>query len=106
MVQNNIRRRGPVIFADMTPGEALRKALAMTPAEVIRDLNTARLRALPMSPICGEIKMRLCQARATVFFICPPVAKRGCGRRKGKVNSSGELPRPSRRGRNRPKIGR
>jgi len=44
MVHNNIRRRGPVVFAEMVPGEALRNALAMTPAEVIRDLNTARLR--------------------------------------------------------------
>jgi [NiFe] hydrogenase diaphorase moiety large subunit len=43
-VHNNIRRRGPVIFAEMVPGDALRKALAMTPAEVIRDVNTARLR--------------------------------------------------------------
>ena len=44
MVQNNIRRRGEVIFAGMEPGEALQKALAMSPAEVIRDINTARLR--------------------------------------------------------------
>jgi [NiFe] hydrogenase diaphorase moiety large subunit len=44
MVQNNIRRRGPVVLAEMSPGEALRKALAMSPAEVIRGVNTARLR--------------------------------------------------------------
>jgi len=44
MVQNNIRMRGEVIFAEMIPGEALQKALAMTPAEVIRYINTARLR--------------------------------------------------------------
>jgi len=44
MVKNNIRRPGEVIFANGTPGDALKKALAMTPAEVIRDLKTARLR--------------------------------------------------------------
>ncbi len=44
MVHNHIRRRDQVILADMTPGEALNKALAMSPAEVIRDVNTARLR--------------------------------------------------------------
>ncbi|MBN2431688.1 MAG: NAD(P)H-dependent oxidoreductase subunit E [Acidobacteria bacterium] len=44
MVQNNIRRRGPVIFQDFTPGEALRKGLAMSPMEVIRSVKTARLR--------------------------------------------------------------
>jgi len=43
-VVNNIRQTGPVIFADLPSGEAIRKALAMTPAEVIRDVKTARLR--------------------------------------------------------------
>jgi [NiFe] hydrogenase diaphorase moiety large subunit len=43
-VVNNIRQAGPVIFDDMAPGEAIRNALAMTPAEVIRDVKTARLR--------------------------------------------------------------
>ena len=44
MVVNNIRHAGPVIFAPLTAGEALRKALAMSPVEVIRDVKTARLR--------------------------------------------------------------
>lgn len=44
MVQNNIRARGPVIFEAFDPGTALAKALAMTPAEVIRDVKTSRLR--------------------------------------------------------------
>lgn len=44
MVYNNIREKGPVIFADFQAGSALRKAIAMSPAEVIRDIKTSRLR--------------------------------------------------------------
>jgi [NiFe] hydrogenase diaphorase moiety large subunit len=44
MVRNNVRQTGPVIFEAMEAGSALKKALAMSPAEVIRDLKTARLR--------------------------------------------------------------
>ncbi len=43
-VRNNIRKEGPVVLAPFTNGGALKKALAMTPAEVIRDMKTARLR--------------------------------------------------------------
>ena len=44
MVHNNIRKLGPVVFSEINRGEAIRRALAMTPAEVIRALKTARLR--------------------------------------------------------------
>jgi len=44
MVNNNIRKAGPVIFAPSDLGAGLAKALAMSPAEVIRDIKTARLR--------------------------------------------------------------
>ena len=44
MVKNNIRRAGPVIFGPSVAGEALAKALAMSPQEVIRAVKTARLR--------------------------------------------------------------
>jgi [NiFe] hydrogenase diaphorase moiety large subunit len=44
MVLNNIRQGGPIIFTPTNRGEALRKALAITPAEVIRAVKTARLR--------------------------------------------------------------
>ena len=43
-VHNNIRKAGPVVLADLKPGEALKDAVAMTPAEVIRDVKTARVR--------------------------------------------------------------
>lgn len=44
MIRNNIRKKGPVIFAPFEPGAGLRNALAMSPVEVIRDVKTARLR--------------------------------------------------------------
>jgi [NiFe] hydrogenase diaphorase moiety large subunit len=44
MVHNNVRREGPVVLAPLAPGTALRKALAMSPVEVINDIKTSRLR--------------------------------------------------------------
>ncbi len=44
MVMNNIRQKGPVVLEAFESGTALRKALAMTPHEVIRDVKTSRLR--------------------------------------------------------------
>jgi [NiFe] hydrogenase diaphorase moiety large subunit len=44
MVNNNIRMKGEVIFADFSSGTALKKALAMSPNEVIRDIKVSRLR--------------------------------------------------------------
>jgi len=43
-VSNNLRRRDAVIFAPLECGNALKKALSMSPNEVIRDIKTARLR--------------------------------------------------------------
>lgn len=44
MVNNNLRKKGEVIFADLRPGDALRKAIHISPVEVIREIKTARLR--------------------------------------------------------------
>jgi [NiFe] hydrogenase diaphorase moiety large subunit len=44
MVNNNIRKKGEVIFAPFSSGAALEKALAMSPNEVIRDIKVSRLR--------------------------------------------------------------
>jgi [NiFe] hydrogenase diaphorase moiety large subunit len=44
MVENNVRQEGDVIMAPLEHGSALRKALSMRPAEVIRNVKTARLR--------------------------------------------------------------
>jgi [NiFe] hydrogenase diaphorase moiety large subunit len=44
MVHSNIRKRGDVIFADHPDDAGLKKALAMSPVEVINEVKTARLR--------------------------------------------------------------
>ena len=44
MVKNNIQKEGPIIFTPYNRGEAIRKAISMRPAEVIRAIKTARLR--------------------------------------------------------------
>ena len=44
MVHNNIRKKGDVIFADYEENKGLKKALAMSPVEVINEIKTARLR--------------------------------------------------------------
>jgi len=44
MVDNNLRKRGEVIFGELESGQAILKASVMTPAEVVRDVKTARLR--------------------------------------------------------------
>jgi len=44
MVHNDIRQAGEVVLSEMPCGAGLDRALAMSPKEVIRDLNTARLR--------------------------------------------------------------
>jgi [NiFe] hydrogenase diaphorase moiety large subunit len=43
MVVNNIRKKGPVIFAPFAPGAALKKTVAMTPEEVIDTVKKANL---------------------------------------------------------------
>ena len=44
MVMNNIRKTGPKVFSPVNRGEAIRKAVSMTPMEVIRAVKTGRLR--------------------------------------------------------------
>ncbi len=44
MVRNNLREPGEVIFSPIRRGEAIRKAITISPMEVIRAVKTARLR--------------------------------------------------------------
>jgi [NiFe] hydrogenase diaphorase moiety large subunit len=44
MVRNNLQYPGEILFSPYNRGEAIRKAVAMSPTEVIRAVKTARLR--------------------------------------------------------------
>lgn len=44
MVRNNIQKKGAVLFAPFTPGSALKKAVSMTPEEVIEQMKISNLR--------------------------------------------------------------
>jgi [NiFe] hydrogenase diaphorase moiety large subunit len=43
MVSNNIRKRGPVLFAPFESGSAVRKAVSMSPEQVIGEIKKANL---------------------------------------------------------------
>ncbi len=44
MVKNNIQKEGPVIFAPFESGSGIRKAVAMTPEQVIEEIKKSNLR--------------------------------------------------------------
>jgi [NiFe] hydrogenase diaphorase moiety large subunit len=44
MVRNHLLGPGPIVFSPIRPGEAIEKALRISPVEVIRAIKTARLR--------------------------------------------------------------
>lgn len=62
MVRNNIRQPGPIIFSPCVRGEAIKKALSITPAEVIRAIKTARLRGRGGAGFPTGIKWEFCRA--------------------------------------------
>ncbi|NJN63923.1 MAG: NADH:ubiquinone oxidoreductase [Acidobacteria bacterium] len=72
MVSNNVRRTGPVIFAELDRGSALRKAIAMSPAEVIRNIKTARLRGRGGAGFPAGMKWEFTRASegAKKFVVC------------------------------------
>ena len=72
MVRNNVRREGPVIFADFENGKALATALAMSPAEVIREVKTARLRGRGGAGFPTGMKWEFTRAAAgeRKFVVC------------------------------------
>lgn len=71
-VVNHIRKTGPVIFAEFTSGGPLRKAVAMTPNEVIRDMKTARLRGRGGAGFPTGMKWEFCRAApgAKKYVLC------------------------------------
>ncbi len=44
MIHNNIQRKGPVLFGDFNPGDAIKKAVAITPMDVIEQMKISNIR--------------------------------------------------------------
>ena len=71
-VTNNLRRAGEVIFAERASDAGLGAALAMSPAEVIREVKTARLRGRGGAGFPTGLKWEFTRAAAADerYLIC------------------------------------
>jgi [NiFe] hydrogenase diaphorase moiety large subunit len=72
MVANNIRRRGPVLFGPHNPGEAVRKAVSMTPEAVIDEVGRARLLGRGGAGFPTGLKWDFCrrEKQAPHYVVC------------------------------------
>ena len=72
MVMNNLRLPGAVVFSPQRRGEAILQALAMSPAEVIRAVKTARLRGRGGAGFPTGMKWQFARAAAgeRKFVVC------------------------------------
>ena len=72
MVINNVRKRGEVLLKDFEPGAALRRALAVSPAEVINEVTNARLRGRGGAGFPAGMKWKFARAAEGErrFVIC------------------------------------
>jgi [NiFe] hydrogenase diaphorase moiety large subunit len=61
MVRNNIRRKGPVLFAPFRSGAALQKAVAGTPEEVIAEIKNANLLGRGGAGFPAGLKWEFCR---------------------------------------------
>jgi [NiFe] hydrogenase diaphorase moiety large subunit len=62
MVKNNVQHAGPVLFSAPKRGEALRKAVGVSPLEVIRALKAARLRGRGGAGFPAGMKLEFARA--------------------------------------------
>jgi len=61
MVRNNIRRRGPVLFADFESGSALRQVLNRKPEGVFEEIKNAKLRGRGGAGFPTAMKWEFCR---------------------------------------------
>lgn len=71
-VDLNLRKPGPVIFAPMERGAAVRKAVNMTPEEVIKELSRARVRGRGGAGFPTAMKWDFCRKAKgnTHYVVC------------------------------------
>ncbi len=70
MVRNNIRREGPVVLAPFRSGSALKKAVALTPEEVIAEVKQANLLGRGGAGFPTGLKWDFCRReKATAHYV-------------------------------------
>ncbi|MEI6122955.1 MAG: NAD(P)H-dependent oxidoreductase subunit E [Bacteroidota bacterium] len=69
MVKNNIRKAGPVVLADHTPGTALAKALAMDAKSVINEMKESNLRGRGGAGFPTGMKWDFCSREAGEHYV-------------------------------------
>ena len=68
MVKNNLQHAGPLLFSAPKRGEALRKAVGVSPLEVIRTLKAARLRGRGGAGFPAGMKLEFARAAPGKFL--------------------------------------
>ncbi|MBD3321382.1 MAG: hypothetical protein GF350_09840 [Chitinivibrionales bacterium] len=70
MVCNNIRKTGPVVFDDFSQGSAVKKALEMSPDDIIKEVKESNLRGRGGAGFPAGMKWEFCRkARGDKHFI-------------------------------------
>jgi len=62
MVKNNILKKGPVLFASFESGSAIKKAVTMTPEQVISEVKTSNLRGRGGAGFPAGMKWDFCRS--------------------------------------------
>ncbi len=60
-VRNNIMKKGPVLFSEYKPGSAIRRAVSMTPEEVIAEVKTSMIRGRGGAGFPTGLKWEFCR---------------------------------------------
>jgi [NiFe] hydrogenase diaphorase moiety large subunit len=72
MVKNNIRKKGPVLFADYEVGKALKQTVTQTPEQIIDEIKESYLRGRGGAGFPTGLKWDFCRKVAgdEVYLIC------------------------------------
>jgi [NiFe] hydrogenase diaphorase moiety large subunit len=70
MVHNNLMKKGPVLFSEFEPGMAIRKAVNLTPEQVIDEVKRSNLRGRGGAGFPAGLKWEFCRkSRGPVTYL-------------------------------------
>jgi [NiFe] hydrogenase diaphorase moiety large subunit len=72
MVHNNLMKKGPVLFSDYELGMAIRKAVNLTPEQVIDEVKKSNLRGRGGAGFPAGLKWEFCRKSrgASIYLLC------------------------------------